>query len=1668
MTRRLWFWLWLLVSSITVSVVPAYAMVNEVTSANRYTGNGSTTAFAYTWRVLLKTDIEVLVAGVVKTVDTDYTVTGLGASGGGSVTFSVAPANTATVTLLRKQPVSQASDYVPNEAFPAERIEKDLDKLAMQSQQQKEALDRAVKLPKSSTLSNIDFPEPGAGKFIRWNVGGTALEAASATGAGGLPLDPAACPSGQYVKDQNIEGVLVCQQVNFSELAGAATDAQVSNTITIDNLTQVTTRAIGDTTGDLAASRVDDGGAASTQALFSGAGSAAGFRAIADGDLPSSITRDTEVNVQGTANEITSTGSGVAPTLSLAATLDLSGKTSTKPMKTGTTAPVTCSVGEYFFDTDATGGQNTFACTLTDTWTLQGAAGAGSNHNLFSATHPDTVVASPVLGGIPYANATPAWQELAGNTTTAKQWLSQTGTGTISAVPAWSALADSDVPNTITIDLATAATALAADPTDCAANQFSTAIAANGNLTCAAIVDADVPNTITVNLAATATALAANPTDCAAGLYATTIAASGDLTCVQPAFSEISGSVTDAQVPDTITASNYVPTTRSVNTSAPLGGGGALSGDLTLTCATCTTNAAALTADQVVVGNGTQTAKTLAAGTAGHVLTMAGGIPAWSSPGAPAGHNMFSASHADTVIGSAVLGDSMWANATPAWDRLAGNITTAKKFLNQTGTGAVSAVPVWSALVDADIPNTITIDLATTATTASALVANGANCSAGQSPLGVDAAGAAEGCFTPTGVTHNLLSTQHPDTLAASPVLGGVLYGNSTPAWQQLAGNTTVTRKFLRQTGTGTVSATPGWDTFVAGDLPTGFLDATTDVANTLCTDGQSLTKSGGVWICGAPGTGITSLGVSGSPQTGSAQTFATGTAGTDFNITSAANLHTFNLPSASASNRGLVTTGTQTFGGLKTISLGDTVIKGPGPWIDVKAYGALGDNVADDITAIQAAITAVPSQGGIVYFPPGYYRISSAISIDRDGVTLRGAGPNASIIISTSTTANNVSIGAGLVQRWNNRINDLGFSTSVIKTAGSMIALNHTYDTQITNVDIKDPFYGISLFDSVITKIDRSRIGWYANQPVNSAGVLVTGDGSEGSVDTFIHQLSLDSGAWAQNALGGIVLAFAGGVHISDSDIIHSKRGLTINPGSGQIVQHLFVMNSAFDTASTQGIYIGPTAGGTVNRATFTGNWTSSNTDSGILVGGSGGTINTIRFFNHRSYLNGQHGVIFNSGTELEFSHGEVAGNSSSGSGAYNGISIAANVIGFRLIGNRSGAVGGFSNTQGWGILIAAGTSDKYIVTNNDVRTNLTGSLSDAGTGGTKQVALNLPLSSGLSAQYGSGSYISPAPDGGGIGTETGSLVRIYDGTSTTPNVNRTASLIVHKFSGCTLGANPNCDLITAQPAIEAQLDGVGGFAVGAALVAHAFYKTSNSGGSIQGAMLSADVVDNVPGCSPGAGCPSVYGAGEAAFVEANRGWTYAIGNEAEVQLVSPVLFPTTTTFNVAHFSAAYNASPGNTGFGVVDVAYLVNPLGASGFRRGFYVPASGGGPPSQVTETAFEDQSNATTSFKVGGSHVNGIDLSGGTYSGAALGIDASFYFKILSTNPIIQVGGGSWIEFVRSTSVYNFNLANNAMFQINLQGAKLPTLTGAGTVVLCLDSAGQMVRGASGSSC
>lgn len=59
----------------------------------------------------------------------------------------------------------------------------------------------------------------------------------------------------------------------------------------------------------------------------------------------------------------------------------------------------------------------------------------------------------------------------------------------------------------------------------------------------------------------------------------------------------------------------------------------------------------------------------------------------------------------------------------------------------------------------------------------------------------------------------------------------------------------------------------------------------------------------------GSGSGGITTLGPAGQGQTGATQTLATSTTGTDFTITASGDIQTFNLPTASASNRGALST---------------------------------------------------------------------------------------------------------------------------------------------------------------------------------------------------------------------------------------------------------------------------------------------------------------------------------------------------------------------------------------------------------------------------------------------------------------------------------------------------------------------------------------------------------------------------------------------------------------------------------------------------------------------------------------------------------------------------------------------------------------------------------------
>ena len=130
-----------------------------------HNGNGSTTTFAYSFRILSNSDLVVIIRNnstgteTTKTLTTHYTVSGAGDPTGGSITFTSGniPASGETVVIRRNVPQTQSIDYIANDPFPAETHEEGLDRATMIAQQVSEATDRSIKLSRTNTMTSTEF-----------------------------------------------------------------------------------------------------------------------------------------------------------------------------------------------------------------------------------------------------------------------------------------------------------------------------------------------------------------------------------------------------------------------------------------------------------------------------------------------------------------------------------------------------------------------------------------------------------------------------------------------------------------------------------------------------------------------------------------------------------------------------------------------------------------------------------------------------------------------------------------------------------------------------------------------------------------------------------------------------------------------------------------------------------------------------------------------------------------------------------------------------------------------------------------------------------------------------------------------------------------------------------------------------------------------------------------------------------------------------------------------------------------------------------------------------------------------------------------------------------------------------------------------------------------------
>ena len=149
---------------------------------NDYANTSGGSTFPYTFKIFAATDIQVYTKDasgteLLKTLTTDYSVTGAGSDSGGNVTF-VSPVAAGTevhiVAVLDRNSsgvgiaLTQTTDLVNETGFFQDRIEDRFDILCRQTQVIANETARSIKITNAATLSNynLDLPSPKAGYIV--------------------------------------------------------------------------------------------------------------------------------------------------------------------------------------------------------------------------------------------------------------------------------------------------------------------------------------------------------------------------------------------------------------------------------------------------------------------------------------------------------------------------------------------------------------------------------------------------------------------------------------------------------------------------------------------------------------------------------------------------------------------------------------------------------------------------------------------------------------------------------------------------------------------------------------------------------------------------------------------------------------------------------------------------------------------------------------------------------------------------------------------------------------------------------------------------------------------------------------------------------------------------------------------------------------------------------------------------------------------------------------------------------------------------------------------------------------------------------------------------------------------------------------------------------------
>ena len=508
--------------------------------------------------------------------------------------------------------------------------------------------------------------------------------------------------------------------------------------------------------------------------------------------------------------------------------------------------------------------------------------------------------------------------------------------------------------------------------------------------------------------------------------------------------------------------------------------------------------------------------------------------------------------------------------------------------------------------------------------------------------------------------------------------------------------------------------------------------------------------------------------------------------------------------------------TGTEQFESVQggnSVSFTSAQIAATGkPFVNVlwPPYNADPTGTLDSTAAIQAAINSLASGGGIVFFPAGTYKTTAPLAVSTTGIQLLGASRLGSIIRTTQTAGNIITVTASYTE-----INELGLvgTSGQVATAGAAIGATGSQGSKFTNLYISDVYNGILLTGSTANLIQFIKL-----LDIYGLGIQSSNGGGD-----FIVNCQLDPLFYATTAYGwtsgygawATSTGYAAGavVYVNNGWFVCQTGGISASLGSGPPI-------TAFGTLITDGavswyfvgayggIGINLTATSNSNFIAFndiSGPWTNgiqiANSDGNIIKGNtfgqelgdgiqllasatntqiegnlfsgmygpdaiaisdSTGSSTGTRVINNEIIGTGWYGIFIQGSTGWI-----IANNTITGCGVITGayaIEVAAGTTNFIINGNAINP----SSGQTGPVQVATGASDYYQIIGNQVGT---GVILDGGSGTHKVVFLTDAFSIGALTLSGALTY-------GGVTlanavTGTGKMVLNASPTITVPTVN-------------------------------------------------------------------------------------------------------------------------------------------------------------------------------------------------------------------------------------------------------------------------------------------------------